>query len=94
MTKDPLNEHDALLRLDPRALGRRLVEVCRMCDEMLQIHLAEAMGEQGRLKVTGALCDMAVAIANGRRRADGALDTTGYVEVYKREGLGDRNEEA
>ncbi len=73
---------------DAEELGRRLVEVCRLCeearramspaerDEQLQAFLAQAMGPQGRLEATRRLCEAAMAI---RRMQEGGSDGTGGV---------------
>ncbi len=64
---------------DPEALGRRLVEICELCEEHLrslpdaerdrfvQRALAQAMGTTGRFRMTLMLSDMAHAIVTQRQ---------------------------
>jgi len=60
--------------LSPEALGRKLLEVCRLCeagraamspaerDQQLQLFLAQAMGPRGRLEATRQLCNAGMAL--------------------------------
>ncbi len=69
--------------LDPGMLGRRLVEVCRLCDEgrarmtpdrrdaQLQLFLTQGMGLQGRFRATLELCEAGMAIRRARQQEDG-----------------------
>jgi hypothetical protein len=59
---------------DAEALGRKLVEVCELCeqgrkamspaerDAQLQLFLAQAMGRAGRLRATLDLCEAGMAL--------------------------------
>lgn len=73
---------------DAEALGRKLLEVCELCergrkamspaerDAQLQLFLAQAMGRAGRFRATMELCEAGMALRRMKRNGADGGETT------------------